>query len=132
MFRLFRIGSQAKGHYTEGAELIDSVLDVVRKEAEVCLEDLGKFKVFPQKSPESKLFRFTGIFEGTVTTFDYGCCFLELIECSKRILTSNDHSSLVFFKKSKSLLRFAVVHFPFRSTFRSSLCIRCYDRRGRL
>jgi len=26
----------AKGHYTEGAELIDSVLDVVRKEAETC------------------------------------------------------------------------------------------------
>lgn len=26
----------AKGHYTEGAELIDSVLDVVRKEAEDC------------------------------------------------------------------------------------------------
>jgi len=26
----------AKGHYTEGAELIDSVLDVVRKEAEAC------------------------------------------------------------------------------------------------
>jgi len=26
----------AKGHYTEGAELIDSVLDVVRKEAEHC------------------------------------------------------------------------------------------------
>ncbi len=26
----------AKGHYTEGAELIDSVLDVVRKEAESC------------------------------------------------------------------------------------------------
>ena len=25
---------EAKGHYTEGAELIDSVLDVVRKEAE--------------------------------------------------------------------------------------------------
>jgi tubulin beta len=24
----------AKGHYTEGAELVDSVLDVVRKEAE--------------------------------------------------------------------------------------------------
>ncbi|KAK2983508.1 hypothetical protein RJ640_023042 [Escallonia rubra] len=32
----------AKGHYTEGAELIDSVLDVVRKEAENCdcLQDL--------------------------------------------------------------------------------------------
>merc|ERR1712110_29753 len=28
--------SWAKGHYTEGAELIDSVLDVVRKEAEGC------------------------------------------------------------------------------------------------
>ena len=28
--------SKAKGHYTEGAELIDSVLDVVRKEAEGC------------------------------------------------------------------------------------------------
>ena len=26
----------AKGHYTEGAELVDSVLDVVRKEAEAC------------------------------------------------------------------------------------------------
>lgn len=26
----------AKGHYTEGAELADSVLDVVRKEAESC------------------------------------------------------------------------------------------------
>ncbi len=26
----------AKGHYTEGAELIDSVLDVCRKEAESC------------------------------------------------------------------------------------------------
>lgn len=26
----------AKGHYSEGAELIDSVLDVVRKEAEGC------------------------------------------------------------------------------------------------
>mmetsp|Transcript_9768 Transcript_9768/g.29696 ORF Transcript_9768/g.29696 Transcript_9768/m.29696 type:complete len:443 (+) Transcript_9768:87-1415(+) len=28
--------SWAKGHYTEGAELIDQVLDVVRKEAEAC------------------------------------------------------------------------------------------------
>lgn len=26
----------AKGHYTEGAELVDSVLDVVRREAEGC------------------------------------------------------------------------------------------------
>ena len=26
----------AKGHYTEGAELVDSVLDVVRKESESC------------------------------------------------------------------------------------------------
>ncbi len=26
----------AKGHYTEGAELVDQVLDVVRKEAESC------------------------------------------------------------------------------------------------
>src|SRR5689334_7147006 len=26
----------AKGHYTEGAELVDSVIDVVRKEAEAC------------------------------------------------------------------------------------------------
>lgn len=26
----------AKGHYTEGAELVESVLDVVRKEAEGC------------------------------------------------------------------------------------------------
>lgn len=26
----------AKGHYTEGAELVDQVLDVIRKEAEGC------------------------------------------------------------------------------------------------
>jgi tubulin beta len=26
----------AKGHYTEGAELVDNVLDVVRKESENC------------------------------------------------------------------------------------------------
>ena len=34
----------AKGHYTEGAELIDSVLDVVRKESEGC-ECLQGFQV---------------------------------------------------------------------------------------
>merc|ERR1719445_697956 len=34
----------AKGHYTEGAELIDSVLDVVRKEAEGC-ECLQGFQI---------------------------------------------------------------------------------------
>ncbi|PNH02713.1 Tubulin beta chain [Tetrabaena socialis] len=34
----------AKGHYTEGAELIDSVLDVVRKEAESC-DGLQGFQV---------------------------------------------------------------------------------------
>jgi hypothetical protein len=42
----------AKGHYTEGAELIDSILDVVRKEAESCdclqgtLEQLSLSKAF--------------------------------------------------------------------------------------
>ena len=36
-FFLFLLGNNwAKGHYTEGAELIDSVLDVCRKEAESC------------------------------------------------------------------------------------------------
>ena len=35
----------AKGHYTEGAELIDSVLDVVRKEAEIC-DSLQGFMIF--------------------------------------------------------------------------------------
>lgn len=34
----------AKGHYTEGAELVDSVLDVVRKEAENC-ECLQGFQI---------------------------------------------------------------------------------------
>nr|DAD18900.1 TPA_asm: hypothetical protein HUJ06_020363 [Nelumbo nucifera] len=40
----------AKGHYTEGAELIDSVLDVVRKEAENCEYPdrmMLTFSVFP-------------------------------------------------------------------------------------
>lgn len=36
----------AKGHYTEGAELIDSVLDVVRKEAENCDCLQGMMKMF--------------------------------------------------------------------------------------
>ncbi|KAJ6868425.1 hypothetical protein NC651_033481 [Populus alba x Populus x berolinensis] len=37
----------AKGHYTEGAKLIDSVLDVVRKEAENCdcLQDEATFSL---------------------------------------------------------------------------------------
>ena len=41
----------AKGHYTEGAELIDSVLDVVRKEAESCdcLQGMSALKT-PQLS----------------------------------------------------------------------------------
>jgi hypothetical protein len=37
----------AKGHYTEGAELIDSVLDVVRKEAESCDCLQGMLYPFP-------------------------------------------------------------------------------------
>ncbi|VDP86215.1 unnamed protein product [Echinostoma caproni] len=34
----------AKGHYTDGAELIDSIVEVVRKEAELC-ECLQGFQV---------------------------------------------------------------------------------------
>jgi tubulin beta len=44
----------AKGHYTEGAELIDSVLDVVRKEAESCDCLQGIIK-FPHQSSPSEL-----------------------------------------------------------------------------
>ncbi|GLT90947.1 hypothetical protein SLE2022_088620 [Rubroshorea leprosula] len=39
----------AKGHYTEGAELIDAVLDVVRKEAENC--DLSQALVLGSFEP---------------------------------------------------------------------------------
>ena len=35
-FEASKLHALRKGHYTEGAELIDSVLDVVRKEAEGC------------------------------------------------------------------------------------------------
>jgi tubulin beta len=41
----------AKGHYTEGAELIDSVLDVVRKEAESCDCLQGKSTLFEVQQP---------------------------------------------------------------------------------
>ena len=34
----------AKGHYTEGAELVDNVLDVVRREAEGC-DSLQGFQI---------------------------------------------------------------------------------------
>merc|ERR1719247_3976160 len=37
----------AKGHYTEGAELIDAVLDVVRNEAEGCDRVMCTYSVFP-------------------------------------------------------------------------------------
>jgi tubulin beta len=42
----------AKGHYTEGAELIDSVLDVVRKEAENCdcLQGMSCLSIYPTGS----------------------------------------------------------------------------------
>ena len=43
----------AKGHYTEGAELIDSVLDVVRKEAEGCdcLQGEAAARLGPEQHP---------------------------------------------------------------------------------
>ncbi|GJR70254.1 tubulin beta-2 chain-like protein [Tanacetum coccineum] len=48
----------AKGHYTEGAELIDSVLDVVRKEAENCdcLQDPQKIR---EEYPDSMMMTFS-------------------------------------------------------------------------
>ena len=36
LFPLSLGNNWAKGHYTEGAELIDEVMDVVRREAEGC------------------------------------------------------------------------------------------------
>lgn len=44
----------AKGHYTEGAELVDSVLDVLRKEAENCECLQGKILLRFQPLPHSK------------------------------------------------------------------------------
>ncbi|XP_030640284.1 tubulin beta-4B chain isoform X19 [Chanos chanos] len=41
----------AKGHYTEGAELVDSVLDVVRKESESC-DCLQGFQLFKRISEQ--------------------------------------------------------------------------------
>ncbi|XP_038819414.1 tubulin beta-2A chain-like isoform X4 [Salvelinus namaycush] len=41
----------AKGHYTEGAELVDSVLDVVRKESENC-DCLQGFQLFRRISEQ--------------------------------------------------------------------------------
>jgi len=46
----------AKGHYTEGAELIDAVLDVVRKEAENCDCLQGIFSTFFFKKNLSSFF----------------------------------------------------------------------------
>ena len=63
----------AKGHYTEGAELIDSVLDVVRKEAENsdCLQ--GKFSSF------FLLFCFLSLLFFFLSVFsDLFCYFFEL------------------------------------------------------
>lgn len=36
MMSLYVGNNWAKGHYTEGAELVDSVLEVIRKESEGC------------------------------------------------------------------------------------------------
>ncbi|XBI93802.1 hypothetical protein VPH35_030567 [Triticum aestivum] len=51
--QIFRPDNFAKGHYTKGGELIDSVLDVVREEAENCAASkypgqmMLTFSVFP-------------------------------------------------------------------------------------
>ena len=50
----------AKGHYTEGAELIDSVLDVVRKEAESC-DCLQGFQVFAESASTCPLNRLVNV-----------------------------------------------------------------------
>jgi hypothetical protein len=61
----------AKGHYTEGAELIDSVLDVVRKEAEGC-DCLQGFQVWRDCDDERFLYKLTthdcALFECTVAS----------------------------------------------------------------
>ena len=44
----------AKGHYTEGAELVDNVLDVVRKEAEGC--DCLQVPIFNAAKSDSYFF----------------------------------------------------------------------------
>ena len=36
IFSLFTGNNWAKGHYTEGAELVDEVLDILRRESEKC------------------------------------------------------------------------------------------------
>lgn len=47
--RYFITGNNwAKGHYTEGAELVESVMDVVRKEAEGCDCLQGKSSIKPK------------------------------------------------------------------------------------
>lgn len=47
----------AKGHYTEGAELVDAVLDVVRKECENCdcLQVLNFLQRYPIKKETSNI-----------------------------------------------------------------------------
>lgn len=43
----------AKGHYTEGAELVDAVLDVVRKECENC--DCLQVCIFLNRFPANRI-----------------------------------------------------------------------------
>jgi tubulin beta len=48
----------AKGHYTEGAELVDDVLDIIRHEAEGCdcLQGLILYLNLTYKSRDQNLF----------------------------------------------------------------------------
>ena len=52
----------AKGHYTEGAELVDSVLDVVRKEAESC--DCLQVKINANVKTTSYIYPVLSVVEG--------------------------------------------------------------------
>ena len=77
----------AKGHYTEGAELIDSVLDVVRKEAESCdcLQGVVSFR--EHHSPVCLLVKMVSNMRASASNFppayaDVVKCHMQVSRCA--------------------------------------------------
>ncbi|KAL5719962.1 oxoglutarate dehydrogenase (succinyl-transferring) [Ranunculus cassubicifolius] len=86
----------AKGHYTEGAELIDSVLDVVRKEAENCDCLQGDMTIMMYTNPRNLVLSFTFRSEGKDQKLDTKIGrkvkFLEEV-LPEMILGADDHGA---------------------------------------
>ncbi|GKE49169.1 beta-tubulin, partial [Tanacetum coccineum] len=105
-----------QGHYTEGAELIDTVLDVVRKEAESCdllqVKLIGFLQLVSEASGGFRSFfvvvslldSTVGLFHHSATILDSTVGFEDLVVSSFGIFVSFDMIRLIQREKQGRLV----------------------------